>query len=190
MAAIPNQGIPNQNSFQEDLNMNLGNKDPAFISSTLGLVVAYIQGYGWFIVAFIVFAMYAISKLKPKIDQLKQSAVDGVFKKTDSNAASQRAEAMARAREKMQEQLNRQAEVAKQKQAEKDEQKRLEKIENHDLAKQGKSKLKPKDDAPDSSSLKPGSKPKKSLKSDYSPLMGGGGSCAYRPARKTPSAGG
>ena len=45
-------------------------------------VVAYIQGYGWFIVAFLVFAMYAISKLKPKIDQLKQSAVDGVFKKT------------------------------------------------------------------------------------------------------------
>ena len=174
--------IPNEESLADDVRNTVPqNEDPVFISSGINLVLMTIQTYGWLIVGVFVLCVYLANKLRPNVERWRSQQQDASFKKSDVNAASIRMEAMQKARQRMQEQLDKQAEDFKVKEAEREEKKRLEKLEDYDRMKEGKSKL-----------TKPGDpKSKKSLRDDYSPLMGdGGGSCAWRPARRGPSAGG
>jgi len=174
--------IPNDDSLAEDVKNTVPqNEDPAFISSGVNILFVTIQTYGWLIVGVLVFCVYLASKLRPTIDRWRSQQQDAIFKKSDVNAASSRMEAMQKARQKMQEQLDKQAEEFKIKEAEREEKKRLEKLEDYDRMKQGKSKLNKPDEQ----------KAKKSLRDDYSPLMGdSGGACGWRPSRRGPSAGG
>ncbi|XP_012935437.1 selenoprotein S [Aplysia californica] len=114
------------------------NEDPAFISAGVDLVVSTIQTYGWFVVALVLLGVYLASKLRPQLNAWREQRESGACKKTDVNAASSRMEAMQRARQRMQEQLDAQAKVFMEQQAEKEERQRQERLEDWERHQQGR----------------------------------------------------
>jgi len=188
-AAVKGQVVPNDATLAEDVAESTA--DPSLVLEGLNLAVTTVQTYGWLLLGFAVFVAYVASRLRPSLQKWQQQREDSAYKKQDVNATTSRMEAMMRAREKMQGDLDAKAELYKQKQAEKEEQQRLEKIDDYDKLQQGKSRLKP-GSQPSSSNTQTLKKPtaKKSLRDGYSPLMGSD-SGGYRPSRRAgPSGGG
>uniref|UniRef100_A0AAZ3QI32 Selenoprotein S n=1 Tax=Oncorhynchus tshawytscha TaxID=74940 RepID=A0AAZ3QI32_ONCTS len=116
----------------------------------------------------------------------------------DPNAVVRRQEALEASRRRMQEELDAKAALFRLKQQQLEEEKRQQKIEMYDSMKEGRSyrgKSKTAQNTEEASTsttvLKPKTDKKPLRSSGFNPLSGeGGGSCAWRPGRRGPSAGG
>ncbi|XP_076457760.1 selenoprotein S-like [Babylonia areolata] len=171
----------------------LQNETPESLTGAVSAGFAFLQQYGWFLLLGVVVVLYLKSRfLQPRLDSWQQQREDASYKKMDEGKAQSQLEAMERARQRMQEQLDRQAAEYKLKQKEKEEKARQEKIadwERHQEGKGYRSKIRAKEEEEGPSQPKP--KPKKPLRSDdYNPLMGTSGGASFRPPRRGPSTGG
>ncbi|KAM9312790.1 selenoprotein S [Gastrophryne carolinensis] len=167
----------------------------SFLQETVGTTLS---NYGWFILFGCIVLYILKQKFSPSISSLITTTQTSP---ADPDEVVRRQEAVAAARLKMQEQLNAQAEKYKEKQKQVEEEKRRQKIESWESLKEGKScKIasrlsQPQEPSPSTSAPSSAPKPKpdrRPLKSSgYNPLTGdGGGTCAWRPGRRGPSAGG
>lgn len=170
----------------------------AFLQETVGTTLS---SYGWFILLGCMLLYLLKQRFSDNISSLLTSAPRST---EDPNDVVRRQEAVTAARLRMQEELNAQAERYKEKQRQMEEEKRRQKIESWESMKEGKSyrvatrpsqpqEPSPSTSAPSSSSAaakpKPDRRPVRG--GGYNPLTGdGGGTCAWRPGRRGPSAGG
>lgn len=150
------------------------------------------SNYGWFILFGCLSSMFLINKLTGKIRKfLGPTRISRPVQ--DPDEVVRRQEAMAAARQKMQEDLNAQAEVFKERQMQLEEEKRRRKLEGW---KSSKATLQVNQTpSPSTSTSSTASKPKTEKRplrgSGFNPLTGdGGGACVWRPGRRGPSAGG
>lgn len=167
----------------------------AFLQETVGTTLS---SYGWFILL----ACILLYALKQKFsDNISSLLTPAPRSREDPDDVVRRQEAVAAARLKMQEELNAQAERYKEKQRQMEEEKRRQKIESWESMKEGKSYRvatrlsQPEEPSPSTSASSAAPKPKPDRKplrgAGYNPLTGdGGGTCAWRPGRRGPSAGG
>ncbi|OCT89804.1 hypothetical protein XELAEV_18018417mg [Xenopus laevis] len=170
-----------------------------YVQNTVGWALA---SYGWYILFGCIILYFLIQKLSANFTRAGASTHTTV---TDPDEIVRRQEAVTAARMRMQEELNAQAELYKQKQVQLQEEKRRRNIETWDRMQEGKSSkvacrlgqdASPSTSAsssPSTSSSAPKPKPeRKPLRgSGYNPLTGDGGStCAWRPGRRGPSSGG
>ncbi|XP_077119465.1 selenoprotein S [Ranitomeya variabilis] len=166
-----------------------------FFQETVGTVLST---YGWFILLSCVLLFLLKQRFSEHIDSLLTSTPRST---EDPDDVVRRQEAVAAARLKMQEELNAQAEKFKEKQRQLEEEKRRQKIESWESMKEGKSYRvatavsQPHEPSPSSSASSTTPKPKPDRRPlrdrGYNPLTGdGGGTCAWRPGRRGPSAGG
>ncbi|XP_075714381.1 selenoprotein S [Rhinoderma darwinii] len=167
----------------------------AFLQDTAGTVLS---SYGWFILLGCILLYLLKQRFSDNISSLLTSAPRST---EDPGEVVRRQEAVAAARLKMQQELNAQAERFKEKQKQLEEEKRRQKIESWESMKEGKSYKvatrvsQPQEPAPSTSASSAAPKPKpdrKPLRGEgYNPLTGdSGGTCAWRPGRRGPSAGG
>ncbi|XP_042561460.1 selenoprotein S [Clupea harengus] len=174
-----------------DIKSTLKNQDLSFLQSNVAVLLSE---YGWYLVFLCIGIYVVLQHLLKKRPRQEQSGTSG---DPDPVSVVRRQEAMEAARKKMQEELDAKAALFLEKQRELDEEKSKQKIDKWESMKEGKSfkgnsKISQNsDEASSSTVLKPKSD-KKTLRNDgYSPLSGGaGGSCAWRPGRRGPSAGG
>lgn len=166
-----------------------------FLQETVGTALS---SYGWFILLGCILLYILKQKFSSNISTLltsKQTTTE------DPDEIVRRQEAVAAARLKMQLELDAQAERFKEKQRQLEEEKRRQKIESWESMKEGKSYKvasclsQPQEPSASTSASASAPKPKpdrKPLRSGgYNPLTGdGGGTCAWRPGRRGPSAGG
>ncbi|XP_076143495.1 selenoprotein S-like isoform X1 [Alosa pseudoharengus] len=173
----------------------LKNQDLNFLQLNVAVILA---DYGWYLLCLCIGVYVVLQHLQKKRPRQDQSATPGeVPGPKDPVSVVRRQEAMEAARKKMQEELDAKAALFLERQQELEEEKRQQKIEKWESMKEGKSfkgnsrVTQNSDEAGSSTVLKPKSD-KKSLRSTgYNPLSGaGGGSCAWRPGRRGPSAGG
>ncbi|XP_073509487.1 selenoprotein S [Phyllobates terribilis] len=163
-----------------------------FLQETVGTVLS---SYGWFILLGCMLLFLLKQRFSEHIDSFLTSTPRST---EDPDDVVRRQEAVAAARLKMQEELNAQAEKFKEKQKQLEEEKRRQKIESWESMKEGKSYrvvAQPQEPSPSSSASSTTPKPKPDRKAlrggGYNPLTGdGGGTCAWRPGRRGPSAGG
>uniref|UniRef100_A0A3B1IMP6 Selenoprotein S n=1 Tax=Astyanax mexicanus TaxID=7994 RepID=A0A3B1IMP6_ASTMX len=147
--------------------------------------------YGWYLLLL----TCEQTQRKLCVTQCKQA---DLFYSLDPVSVVRRQEALEASRQRMQAELDAKAAEFKEKQQRMEEEKRQQKIEMWDSMKEGKSyigkaKLSQNSDEAASSStvLKPKTDKKPLRSSGYNPLTGdGGGTCAWRPGRRGPSAGG
>lgn len=173
----------------------LKNEAPQGLLSVFSTGFEFMQEYGWFILLALVAILYIKNKfIQPKLAQWQQTREENKYKKMDSGKIQEQAERLEKARQKMQAELDKQAEEYKIKQQQKEEKARQDRIADWDRHQEGKgyrSKVKPKEeDQP-----RPGSQPKPKGKkpltdNDYNPLMGGSSSAGFRPPRRGASGGG
>nr|XP_056721635.1 LOW QUALITY PROTEIN: selenoprotein S [Euleptes europaea] len=169
---------------------------PVVENVALTAVWSLFADYGWFIL-FGLIAIYLLAQNVPRKIRERRSHQPAY----EPDAIVQREEAMMAARQRMQEEINVQAAIFREKQKEREEEKRRQKIAKWESMKEGKSykvtlgqnPAEEPDPRPSTSAAtaKPKSE-KKPFRSDgYNPLSGeGGGSCAWRPGRRGPSSGG
>ncbi|KAM3926135.1 selenoprotein S [Leptodactylus fuscus] len=167
----------------------------AFLQETVGTALS---SYGWFILLGCILLYLVKQRFSDNISSLLTSTPRST---EDPDEVVRRQEAVAAARLKMQEELNAQAERFKEKQKQLEEEKRRQKIESWESMKEGKSYRvatrvpQPQEPSPSTSASSAAPKPKPDRRSlrggGYNPLTGdGGGTCAWRPGRRGPSAGG
>lgn len=161
------------------------NKTPEAVTSILNSVLAFISSYGWTIVFIFVVANLLWSHFQPKWRQWRarqlQQLQDMEYHR-NPDLLIEREEAVARSRQRLQEEHDSLARQYAEKQKEVEEKKRREKIEQWEKLQHGKSG---KDKANQSQS---GSS--SSLRGNYNPLVGSGGGVCYRPSRRGGGAGG
>ncbi|XP_035209072.1 selenoprotein S-like [Stegodyphus dumicola] len=155
------------------------NETPEPVKSLFDSVTGLLAAYGWSILFFLVIANLLWSHFYPKYKKWREKVEDQEKEaeyEQNPDLIISRQEALALARQRLQEQHDRLAREYAEKMKEKEEKKRKEKIEAYERMMQGKSK-----------SVQP-----QTLRgSDYNPLTGsGGGSCSYRPARQRGGGGG
>ncbi|XP_040270195.1 selenoprotein S [Bufo bufo] len=166
-----------------------------FLQGTVGTTLA---SYGWFILLGCILLYIVKQRFSDNFSSLLTSAPRST---EDPDDVVRRQEAVAAARLRMQEELNAQAERFKEKQRQLEEEKRRQKIESWESMKEGKSYKattrlsQPQEPAPSTSTSSAAPKPKPDRRplrgGGYNPLTGnGGGTCAWRPGRRGPSAGG
>ncbi|KAM4037615.1 selenoprotein S [Anomaloglossus baeobatrachus] len=166
-----------------------------FLQETVGTALST---YGWFILLGFMLLFLLKQRFSEHINSLLTSPPRAT---EDPNDVVRRQEAVAAARLKMQEELDAQAEKFKEKQRQLEEEKRRQKIESWESMKEGKSYRvavpvsQPQEPSPSSSASSAAPKPKPDRRplrgGGYNPLTGdGGGTCAWRPGRRGPSAGG
>ncbi|GFO39700.1 selenoprotein s [Plakobranchus ocellatus] len=85
------------------------NEDPEFVGILKNTVLGTLQQYGWFIIIGIAIAVYLYNKYSPQIGRWKEQRESNNYKKMDTGVAQDRLEAMERARQRMQAQLDEQA---------------------------------------------------------------------------------
>ncbi|RUS83922.1 hypothetical protein EGW08_008336, partial [Elysia chlorotica] len=122
------------------------NEDPAFVGVVTDAVLGTLQQYGWFILIGIAILAYLYNRFRPQLDQWQEKRETDSYKKMDAGVVHSRMEAMERARERMQAQLDEQAKAFAEKQRQKEEEKRQARLEDWDRHQQGKgyrSKVKP-----------------------------------------------
>ncbi|CDQ81672.1 selenoprotein S [Oncorhynchus mykiss] len=172
----------------------LGNQDLSFLQQTVGPLVAE---YGWYLLFMCVGVYLVVQHLsKRRASQGQSSSASGAVQ--DPNAVVRRQEALEASRRRMQEELDAKAALFRLKQQQLEEEKRQQKIEMYDSMKEGRSyrgKAKAAqntEEASTSTTVLKAKTDKKPLRSSgFNPLSGeGGGSCAWRPGRRGPSAGG
>ncbi|GFQ64787.1 uncharacterized protein TNCT_85201 [Trichonephila clavata] len=149
------------------------------VQSIFDQITGVLSAYGWTILFILVVANLIWSHLYPKYrrwrERLEEQEMEAEYKKDPSRIIA-RDEAMARARQKMQEEHDRLAQEHEEKMKEKERQKREEKLAAMESLAHGKPK-------PSNNSS--------SLRQEYNPLMGtGGSSSCYRPPRRGASGGG
>uniref|UniRef100_A0AAR2IY31 U2A'/phosphoprotein 32 family A C-terminal domain-containing protein n=1 Tax=Pygocentrus nattereri TaxID=42514 RepID=A0AAR2IY31_PYGNA len=169
------------NNMEEDMHVN---------------VSTFLSDYGWYFLVLCGGVYLLVQQLRKN----RPSQHRGSAAATSQDAASvvRRQEALEAARQRMQEELNAKAAEFKEKQQRMEEEKRQQKIEKWESMKEGKSYkgnanlTQNSDEAATSSTvLKPKTDKKPIRTSGYNPLSGeGGGTCAWRPGRRGPSAGG
>uniref|UniRef100_A0A8C5M6P7 Selenoprotein S n=1 Tax=Leptobrachium leishanense TaxID=445787 RepID=A0A8C5M6P7_9ANUR len=159
------------------------------LQETVGTVFS---NYGWYILLGCVSLLLLKHKLSEHIRQfLGPRRTSRPVQ--DPEDVVRRQEAMAAARQRMQEELNAQAEIFKERQKQLEDEKRQRKLEGW---RSSKATLQANQTpGPSTSTSSSASKPKTEKKplrgSGYNPLTGdGGGACAWRPDRRGPSAGG
>ncbi|XP_027707985.1 selenoprotein S isoform X2 [Vombatus ursinus] len=168
-----------------------------FLQNTVGWLLS---NYGWYLLFILVVLYLIFQKLSGNFRVMTQRSLDASGASTiEPDVVVKRQEALAAARLRMQEELNKQAEKYKEKLKQLEEEKRRQKIEMWESMQEGKSykgsaRKQPEKPEPGSSSSSTISKPKpdrKPLRSGYNPLSGeGGGTCSWRPGRRGPSSGG
>uniref|UniRef100_A0A4W5R452 Selenoprotein S n=1 Tax=Hucho hucho TaxID=62062 RepID=A0A4W5R452_9TELE len=172
----------------------LGNQDLSFLQQTVGPLLAE---YGWYLLFMCVGVYLVVQHLsKRRASQGQSSSASGAVQ--DPNAVVRRQEALEASRRRMQEELDAKAALFRLKQQQMEEEKRRQKIEMYDSMKEGRSyrgKAKTAQSTEEASTsttvLKPKTDKKPLRSSGFNPLSGeGGGSCAWRPGRRGPSAGG
>lgn len=170
------------------------NRDPEIVGAIFDTVTGVLQLYGWTILIVVVAVLYIGSKVKPWLQKHSQQNVTNSYKKMDTGEIQDRLEAMERARLRMQAQHDEEARKFAERQKEKEEEKRSKRLEEWEKHRQGQGYHSKVRRAPEQPPKPPTvkSQPKKPLKPEYNPLMGGGSSGAcYRPSRRGgPSAGG
>jgi len=168
----------------------LQNQDLSFLHQLAGEVLSE---YGWYLLLLAVAVYLLIQYLSKRRTSHRNSAPETV---QDPVSVVRRQEALEAARKRMQDELDAKAALFREKQQQLEEEKRRQKIEMWESMQEGKSyKAKYAQNTEEESSSTTVLKPKtdkKSLRStDYNPLTGdGGGTCAWRPGRRGPSAGG
>ncbi|XP_020819332.1 selenoprotein S isoform X1 [Phascolarctos cinereus] len=169
-----------------------------FLQNTVGWLLS---NYGWYLLFSLVILYLIFQKLSGNFRVMTQRSLDASGASSiEPDVVVKRQEALAAARLRMQEELNKQAEKYKEKLKQVEEEKRRQKIEMWESMQEGKSykgsarKQPEQEPEPGSSgsSTIPKSKPdRKPLRSGYNPLSGeGGGTCSWRPGRRGPSSGG
>ncbi|KAL7866814.1 hypothetical protein AOLI_G00146280 [Acnodon oligacanthus] len=172
---------------------SLENQDMSFL---LTAVSTFLSDYGWYLLVLcggVYLLIQQLSKNRPS-----QHRGSAAVTSQDPASVVRRQEALEAARQRMQEELNAKAAEFKEKQQRMEEEKRQQKIEKWESMKEGKSykgnanRTQNSDEAASSSTgLKPKTDKKPLRTSGYNPLSGeGGGTCAWRPGRRGPSAGG
>ncbi|XP_075063761.1 selenoprotein S [Mixophyes fleayi] len=167
----------------------------AYLQETVGTTLS---NYGWLILFGCIGVYLLKQKLSDNISSLLTTTPTSV---ADPEAVLRREEAVAAARQRMQEELNAQAEIFKEKQKQVEEEKRNRKIQSWESMKEGKSYRatsrlsQPQEPSPSTSTSSSTPKPKPDRRplrgSGFNPLSGdGGGACAWRPGRRGPSSGG
>ncbi|CAI9562225.1 unnamed protein product [Staurois parvus] len=167
-----------------------------FLQETVG---AALSSYGWFVLFSCILLYLLKQKFSSNISSLLTTAQTTTA--ADPDEVVRRQEAVAAARLKMQLELDAQAERYKEKQRQVEEEKRRQKIESWESMKEGKSYKvashvsQPQEPSASTSASSSAPKPKPDRRtlrnSGYNPLTGdGGGTCAWRPGRRGPSAGG
>ncbi|KAM5171202.1 selenoprotein S [Mantella aurantiaca] len=166
-----------------------------FLQETVGTALST---YGWFILLGCILLYLLKQKFSSNLSSLLTTTQTPA---ADPDEVVRRQEAVTAARLKMQEELDAQAERYKEKQRQLEEEKRRQKIESWESMKEGKSykvaarPSQPQEPSASTSTSSSAPKPKpdrKPLRSGgYNPLTGdGGNTCAWRPGRRGPSAGG
>lgn len=189
---VDEDGVPQpQIQQQQHHHQTLQNQDLSFIQQIAGGILSQ---YGWYLllltVAVYLLVQYLSKRRASNRNSVPDTAQDPVF-------VVRRQEAVEAARKKMQDELDAKAALFREKQLQLEEEKRRQKIEQWESMQEGKSyKAKSAHNTEEESSSSTVLKPKtekKSLRSTgYNPLSGdgGGASCAWRPGRRGPSAGG
>ncbi|KAG8440736.1 hypothetical protein GDO86_006468 [Hymenochirus boettgeri] len=164
-----------------------------YVQGTVGVALS---NYGWYILLGCITIYFLVQKMSASF---KREGTSRQTAAADPNEIVRRQEAVAAARMRMQEELNTQAELYREKQIRLQEEKRRKNIESWERMKEGKS-LKDgfrlsQDPTPSTSAPSSEPKPKPERKplrgSGYNPLTGdGGGVCTWRPGRRGPSSGG
>ncbi|KAL3225970.1 hypothetical protein MRX96_025315 [Rhipicephalus microplus] len=171
--------------------------------SLFGIVLNFISANGWFITFGLIGLYVLYQKLGSYLPTMSRASppTQQAYAPSEADEFVKRQEALARARQRMQEKQNELAEKQKEKMAQLEEQKRQEKIKNWEQLQQGLglgSKLRATS-SNDSSSEASGlsRRPKRSegssdrlRNSDYNPLTGSSGGSSYRPERRCVSQGG
>ncbi|KAI4898597.1 hypothetical protein NFI96_000733 [Prochilodus magdalenae] len=159
-------------------------------------VSTFLSEYGWYLLVLCggaYFLIQHLNKNRPSQDHSSSAATS-----QDPTSVVRRQEALEAARQRMQAELDAKAAEFKEKQQRMEEEKRRQKIEMWESMKEGKSykgnaKLAQSNEeaATSTTVLKPKADKKPLRSSGYNPLSGdGGGTCAWRPGRRGPSAGG
>lgn len=171
----------------------LRNQDLSSVTALAGEILSL---YGWYLLAVAGLLYLLLQYIVKKSQSEGSNRRSATPAHQDASFVAQRQEAMEAARMRMQEELDAKAALFKEKQKQQEEEKRRQKIENWDSMVQGKSS---KGNASSQSTeeelsatvIKRKSDKKPLRSSDYNPLSGdGGGTCAWRPGRRGPSAGG
>ncbi|XP_040198250.1 selenoprotein S [Rana temporaria] len=176
---------------QQELEMDF----TSFLQETVG---SALSSYGWFILFGCILLYILKQKFSSNFSSLLASAQTAP---ADPDEVVRRQEAVAAARLRMQQELDAQAERYKEKQRQLEEEKRRQKIESWESMKEGRSYKvaspisQPQEPSASTSASSSAPKPKPDRRplrdAGYNPLTGsGGGTCAWRPGRRGPSAGG
>lgn len=179
----------------------LKNETPNFILQYYSHVLAFVQGYGWFIIIAVIVLYYLIQRFSPKYESYRRRQEEQDYLNVDPDVARRRMESMENARRRLQEQYDAQAARYAEEAKQKEEERRKEKIEDWERHQRGagyRSKLyKPQqpEASGQASSASGPAKPKKTVyrNTDYTPLgdgASGNDSCAWRPARRGGAGGG
>ncbi|XP_063301692.1 selenoprotein S [Pelobates fuscus] len=155
-------------------------------------VGAVFSNYGWYILLSCVVMMLLKHKLSEKFRQVLGTPRTS---RPDPEEVVRRQEAMAAARLRMQEELDAQAEIFKERQKQLEEEKRRRKLEgwkSNKVTYQVNETSSPSPSTSTSSTpLKPKTEKRSLRGSGFNPLTGdGGGTCVWRPGRRGPSTGG
>ncbi|XP_064643859.1 selenoprotein S-like [Lineus longissimus] len=160
-------------------------------ASNMAFVLEFMQSYGWVIMIAGIVAYFIYKKVQ---ERTGRSGPNREGLEYDADTAFRRQEAMERVRLKWQQEHDANAAKAEEAKKLKEEQKRHERIEDWERHQEGRgyrSKVyTPKEEEAATGSTKPKPKGKPLRSPDYNPLMGDGGSCAWRPARSGGGGGG
>lgn len=170
----------------------LRNQDLSAVTAAAGELLSL---YGWYLLAAVALLYLLLQYIVKKNRSEGNNRQSPMPTHQDASLVAQRQEAMEAARMRMQEELDAKATLFKEKQKQQEEEKRRQKIENWDSMVQGKSSKgntsQSTEDELSTTVIKRKSDKKPLRSSDYNPLSGdGGGTCAWRPGRRGPSAGG
>ncbi|XP_036391261.1 selenoprotein S isoform X1 [Megalops cyprinoides] len=174
--------------------MTVENQDLGFLQQSVGVFMAE---YGWYLL-FLCVGVYLLIQHVSKRRTSPEMGGSTHVTAEDPVSVVRRQEALEASRRRLQEELNAKAAQFKERQQALEEEKRRQKIEMWESMKEGKSykgnaKIAHQntEEASSSAVLKPRTDKKPLRNSGFNPLTGeGGGTCAWRPGRRGPSAGG
>lgn len=129
-----------------------------------------ITNYGWHCLILSIACAFAWRKYSPSYHQWrrrKEEEQEAALYHKNPDLLLAKEAAIEKARQRLQEQYSKQSAEHAERQRLRDEEKKKEKVKAHEALVKGTT-----------------SRPKTTFKSDYNPLLGDGGSCSYRPARR------
>ncbi|XP_066975727.1 selenoprotein S-like [Macrobrachium rosenbergii] len=199
---------PEEGDFNQDVDglhpSSLNQQNPWFISQVITSITSTIEANGWYILGLLILLYIVKINLQPKISawrRKREEAEELAAVHKDPDRYLERELALDKARQKLQQQYNQNAEQWIEKQKELEEKKRREKVEDWERHERGEgyrnksrntasAAAAPASNASSATGDKKSGKPK--LRPEYNPMTGdiGGGSCRWRPDRPGPSGGG